>query len=235
MSAADSTPLGAPSLSSETKVTTPIHGWLERANHFFERSLTGRSRLLAMAAVVLLIPSFFYPLYVMTLYSNQFPDGLVLKIYSYTIEGGQSTNRDDLREINTLNHYIGMRPLLESDFSEFKWLPFGIGAIMLLALRAVVIGKMSKLVDLVVLFVYFALFSLWSFSHRLYQYGHVLDPSAPVKVKPFTPPVFGVQQIANFTVFNYPGPGTYLIAGALLLMVSALLLSARQENYRSEV
>jgi copper chaperone NosL len=203
---------------------------LDRANRFFELPLTLPSRVLLIAAAILLIPSFFFPLYQMTLYSNQFPDGLVLKIYSHTLEGGQTANRDDLREINTLNHYIGMRPLLESDFSEFKWLPFGIGAIVLLALRAVAIGKMSKLVDLVVLFVYFSLFSLWSFAHRLYQYGHVLDPSAAVKVKPFAPPVFGMQQIANFTVFNYPGLGAYLIAASVLLMVAALLLSARRKS-----
>jgi hypothetical protein len=114
-----------------------IPGRLDRTNHFFELPLTLRSRILTVVAAVLLIPSFFFPLYQMTLYSNQFPDGLVLKIYSYTLQGGDTPNRDDLREINSLNHYIGMRPLLESDFSEFKWLPFGIGAFVLLALRAV--------------------------------------------------------------------------------------------------
>src|SRR6516225_10493694 len=131
--------------------------WLEKANRFFELPLNLRSRILVLAAAVLLVPSFLFPLYQMTLYSNQFPDGLVLKIYSYTLEGGESQNRDDLREINTLNHYIGMRPLLESDFSEFKWLPLAVGVFALLGLRAIVIGKMSKLVDIVVLFVYFGL------------------------------------------------------------------------------
>jgi len=203
--------------------------WLGRANRFFELPLQLRSRILVLAAAVLLIPTYFFPLYQMTLYSNQFPDGLVLKIYSYTLEGGHSSNRDDLREINSLNHYIGMRPLLESDFSEFKWLPFGIGAIALLALRAIAFGKMSKLVDLVVLFLYFALFSLWIFGHRLYQYGHVLEPTAAIKVAPFSPPVFGTQQIANFTVNNYPGPATYLITASLVLMIAALFLSARQK------
>jgi copper chaperone NosL len=215
--------------TSGTSSAASIPGWLDRANHFFELPLSLRSRVLVVAAAVLLIPTFFFPLYVMTLYSNQFPDGLVLKIYSYTLEGGRNTNRDDLREINTLNHYIGMRPLLEADFSEFKWLPFGIGAFVLLSLRAVTIGKMSKLVDLVVLFLYFSLFSLWSFAHRLYQYGHVLDPTAAVKVKPFSPPVFGMQQIANFTVYNYPGAASYLIAGSLLLLIVALVLSARKK------
>jgi copper chaperone NosL len=204
--------------------------WLEKTNRFFELPLQLRSRVLVLTAAVLLIPSFLFPLYQMTLYSNQFPDGLVLKIYSYTLEGGHSSNRDDLREINSLNHYIGMRPLLESDFSEFKWLPFGIGAIALLGLRAIAFGKMSKLVDLVVLFIYFALFSLWSFGHRLSQYGHVLDPTAAIKVKPFSPPIFGTQQIANFTVNNYPGPATYLIGASLVLMIAALMLSARQRT-----
>ena len=201
--------------------------WLERANRFFELPLELRTRILVLVAAVLLVPSFLFPLYQMTLYSKQFPDGLVLKIYSYTLEGGHTNNRDDLREINSLNHYIGMRPLLESDFSEFNWLPFGIGALVLLALRAIAFGKMSKLVDLVVLFLYFALFSFWSFGHRLAQYGHVLDPTAAIKVAPFTPPLFGTHQIANFTVNNYPGPASYLIAASLVLMIVALLLSAR--------
>ena len=201
--------------------------WLDKANRFFELPLQLPTRILVLVAAVLLVPSFLFPLYQMTLYSNQFPDGLVLKIYSYTLEGGHSNNRDDLREINSLNHYIGMRPLLESDFSEFKWLPFGLGAFVLLAFRAITVGKMSKLVDLVVLFLYFTLFSLWSFGHRLYQYGHVLDPTAAIKVPPFTPPLFGTQQIANFAVNNYPGPATYLIAASLVLMMVALAMSAR--------
>ena len=209
--------------------------WLERANRFFELPLQLRSRVLVLVAAVLLVPSFLFPLYQMTLYSNQFPDGLVLKIYSYTLEGGQSGTRDDLREINSLNHYIGMRPLLESDFSEFKWLPFGLGAFVLLALRAIAFGKMSKLVDLVVLFLYFTLFSLWSFGHRLYQYGHVLDPTAAIKVAPFTPPLIGTQQIANFTVNNYPGPATYLIAASLVLMIAALAMSARQRTQAGDI
>ena len=209
--------------------------WLERANRFFELPLQLRSRVLVLVAAVLLVPSFLFPLYQMTLYSNQFPDGLVLKIYSYTLEGGQSGTRDDLREINSLNHYIGMRPLLESDFSEFKWLPFGLGAFALLALRAIAFGKMSKLVDLVVLFLYFTLFSLWSFGHRLYQYGHVLDPTAAIKVAPFTPPLSGTQQIANFTVNNYPGPATYLIAASLVLMIAALAMSARQGTQAGDI
>jgi hypothetical protein len=164
----------------------------------------------------------------MSFYSNQYTDGLVLHIYSYQLEGGKTPNRDDLREINSLNHYIGMRPLLESDFSEFAWLPLVIGLLMILALRAMVIGKMSNLVDVFVLFTYFGLFSLWSFYHRLYMYGHNLDPTASIKVQPFTPPLFGSKQIANFTVNSFPELASYsLVAFAVLLLV-AIWLSAKR-------
>lgn len=205
-------------------------GWLDRANHFFELPLSLRSRIVTLVAALLLIPTYLFPLYNMTLYSNQFLDGLNLHIYSYTLEGGLTRDRDDLREINTLNHYIGMRPLLESDFSEFKWIPLVIGVFFILALRAIVVGKMSNLVDIVVLFGYFGLFSLWSFYHRLYQYGHNLDPTAAVKVKAFAPPIFGGQQIANFTVYNYPGAASYFMVASVLLMVVAILLSARPKG-----
>ena len=207
-----------------------MSSFLEKETTFFERPLTLRSRILILIAVLVLLPTFFFPLWNMSFYSNQYPDGLVLHIYAYQLEGGKTPNRDDLREINSLNHYIGMRPLLESDFSEFTWVPLVIGLLMILALRAMVLGKMSNLVDVFVLFTYFGLFSLWSFYHRLYMYGHNLDPTASIKVQPFTPPVFGSKQIANFMVNSFPGFASYaLFAFAVLLFVS-ILLSARRRK-----
>ncbi|HSQ19967.1 MAG TPA: hypothetical protein VLR92_06290 [Blastocatellia bacterium] len=202
--------------------------FLEKETTFFELPLTLKSRILILVAVLILLPSFFFPLWNMSFYSNQYTDGLVMHIYSYQLEGGKTPNRDDLREINSLNHYIGMRPLLESDFSEFTWVPLVIGLLMILALRAMVIGKMSNLVDVFVLFTYFGLFSMWSFYHRLYMYGHNLDPTASIKVQPFTPPLFGSKQIANFTVNSFPGPASYALFAFALLLLIAILLSARR-------
>ncbi|RPJ84024.1 MAG: hypothetical protein EHM18_12625, partial [Acidobacteria bacterium] len=96
---------------------------MRKANLFFDLPLTMISRLLIIAAVLILIVTYVAPLWNMAFYSNQYTDGLVLNIYTYKLEGGVSPNRNDLQEINSLNHYIGMRPLLESDFSEFTWLP----------------------------------------------------------------------------------------------------------------
>ena len=204
-----------------------MSNFLDKETTFFESPLTLKSRLLILVAVVALIAAYLFPLWNMSFYSNQYTDGLVLNIYSYQLEGGKSPNRDDLREINSLNHYIGMRPLLESDFSEFTWVPLVVGLLMILALRAMVIGKMSNLVDVFVIFVYFGMFSMWSFYHRLYMYGHNLDPTASIKVQPFTPPFFGTKQIANFSVNSYPGIGSYAFFAFGLFLVLAILLSAK--------
>ena len=202
--------------------------FMEHATSFFETPLGLRSRVLVLMAAVLLLPAFFFPLWNMTLISNQYPDGLELRIFSYKLEGVKSENRDDLKEINALNHYIGMRPLREDDFTEFKWIPFLLGAMVLLGLRVIVLGKMSKLVDLFVLFVYFGLFSLWSFHHKLSLYGRELDPMAAIKVPPFTPPMFGHHTLANFEVYTYPDWGSYTMAIVPLLLLAAIWLSHRE-------
>lgn len=207
-----------------------MSNFLDKETAFFDSPLTLKSRILILVATVALLPAFFFPLWNMSFYSNQYTDGLFLHIYSYQLEGGKTPNRDDLREINSLNHYIGMRPLLESDFSEFSWLPLVIGLLMILALRAMVLGKMSNLVDVFVLFVYFSLFSMWSFYHRLYMYGHNLDPTASIKVQPFTPPFFGTKQIANFTVNSFPGIGSYAFFAFAILLLVAILLCAKRNR-----
>jgi len=208
--------------------------WLKRfllkEYEFFEHSLTLKSRIVILLAVLVLIPAFIFPLWRMSFYSNQYPDGLKLTIYAYQLDGAKTSNRDDLREINALNHYIGMRPLLESEFSEFIWLPFAIGGLMILALRAMVLGKMSKLVDVFVLFTWFGLYSFWSFYHRMYLYGHNLDPQAAIKVEPFTPPLLGTEIVGNFTVYSYPDIASFALIAFGLLMFLAIWLSRKNSE-----
>jgi hypothetical protein len=217
--------------TDESRLNTPGSPWYKRLLseefEFLEQPLPLGSRLIAVAAAAMLIIVFLFPLWNMTFYSNQYTDGLVLNIYAYHLEGGKTANRDDLREINSLNHYIGMRPLLESDFGEFVWLPFAIGGLMLLTLRAAVLGKMSKLVDVFVIFAYFSLYSFWSFYYRLYTYGHHLDPTAAIKVEPFTPPLFGTQVVGNFTVYSYPDIASFAFMAFGALLVAAIIWAWR--------
>jgi hypothetical protein len=198
----------------------------ERGNRFLGETLEPLPRLLLLAAAVLLVPVYLVPLWKLTMFAPQYPDGLRLEIYSYKLEGGNAGQ--DVKEINILNHYIGMKDLTTADFTEFKWIPFVVGMLALLLLRAPVHGKMSDLIDVLVLYLYFGLFSLWSFGYKLYSYGHNLAPTASVKVPPFMPPLFGHKKLANFEVYSYPSAGSYALAGAALLLIVAFIIAWRQ-------
>jgi hypothetical protein len=198
---------------------------LDTLNRHLEIRVGFAPRLLLVAAAALLGVTLLLPLWNLTMFAPQYGDGLRMDIYAHTLQGGR--NGQDIKEINLLNHYIGMHDLANEDFTEFKWMPFALGALALLMLRAAVHGSMASLVDAFVLFMYFGAFSLWSFAYKMYTYGHTLAPGAPVKVPPFTPPIFGYQQIANFEVYSYPRAGTYVMLAAGAALITALILAWR--------
>ena len=194
---------------------------------WLEQVLSPRARLAVLGAGSLLVIALFCPLWQITMFANQFPDGIRLSIYAYKLVGGNGGA--DLQGINVLNHYIGMHEIQAADFVEMKFIPFALGVFLLLGLRTAVFARVRDLVDLTVLFLYFAAFSFGVFWYRMYTYGHQLSPDAPIKITPFTPPVLGHQHIANFDVYSTPGLGTVLLGAFALGLVTLLVLTARRE------
>jgi hypothetical protein len=180
------------------------------------RPVTLGTRLVLVLLVIPLALSFTQPLWTMHMVAPQYPKGLDLHIYAYTVEG-------DVNEVNTLNHYIGMSRIDRAALSDLDWIPFALGALMLLTLRVAAVGDVRSLIDLLVLASYFGVFSLGRFYYRLYVFGHNLDERAPFEVAPFTPPILGTQQIANFTTTSLPAGASYMI-GAFALGVVALVI-----------
>jgi hypothetical protein len=191
-----------------------------------DRPLSGRSRLVLLAGIAALVVGAFLPLWRIQLVAPQYQEGLTLEMYTYKIVAGKEGN--DLQEINTLNHYIGMKPIAEADFIEMQWIPFAIGVFVLLGLRAVVIGRITTVLDLIVLFGYFSAFSLGSFAYRLYSYGHHLDPKAPMTIEPFMPVLIGRQQIANFVQTSLPLWGSACLVLFLPALLFAIWLSRKE-------
>lgn len=203
-----------------------MHEFLRREIVFLRRPLNLWSRFLLLLAAGTLVAAVFLPLWKIHLVAPQYREGLALHIYSHKLVGGNGGQ--DLHEINTLNHYIGMRTLSKEDFAEMKWMPFALGVFVLLSLRAAVIGRMASVIDLGVLFLYFTFFSLGNFYYRLYSYGHTLDPKAPMTIEPFTPVMIGSQKIANFVQTSLPQAGGLLL-GVFILLVIAAGWSSRKE------
>lgn len=199
----------------------------QRESVFLRRALNLPSRLLLLVAAVTVIAAACLPLWQIRLVAPQYEEGLSLHIYAHKLVGGN--HGQDLNEINMLNHYIGMKPLVAEDFVEMRWMPFAFGIFALLALRAAVIGRMLSLIDLGVLFTYFTFFSLGSFYYRLYTYGHQLDPHAPMNIQPFTPILLGSQQIANFVQTSLPQIGGVLFTLFPVLIAAAIWCSRKEE------
>ena len=197
----------------------PFTKWLEQV-------LSPRARLGVLGAGTLLLLAAFFPLWQITMFANQFPEGIRLSIYSYKLVGGNGGA--DLQAINILNHYIGMHEIQAVDFVEMKFIPFALGVFFLLGLRTAVFARVRDLVDLSVLFAYFGAFSFIMFWYRMYTYGHNLSAAAPITVAPFTPPVLGHEHIANFDVYSTPGAGSVLLGVCVLGLIAVLVLEARR-------
>jgi hypothetical protein len=176
----------------------------EKINRFYrslDRPLHFRSRFVLGLLVIPLALAFSAPLWIIAMEAPQYPEGLRLEIYAHTVGG-------DVNEVNTLNHYIGMGTIDRASLSDLDWIPFALGALILLGLRVAAIGDIRSLADLLVLFVYFSAFSMARFAYRLYVFGHDLDPKAPFDVEPFTPAILGSKTVANFTITSFPGGAT---------------------------
>ncbi|GAA5482576.1 hypothetical protein [Haloferula sargassicola] len=195
---------------------------------FLQKPLNGWSRVLLLLGALLVAGSLYFPLWRLHLVAPQYEEGLEMTIHAYKIVGGN--DGQDLKEINMLNHYIGMKTISEADFTEMQVMPFMLGLFILLSLRAAVFGYMGAVVDLFVLASYFGLFSIGAFYYRLHSYGHNLDPHAPMNVEPFTPLMFGTQKIANFTQSSFPEAGTYLLWGFMILLILALWISRKEPS-----
>jgi copper chaperone NosL len=208
-----------------------MRGALQRFYDLLGRPIRFWSRWLLVLAVVPLVAGALVPLWRIHFEAPQYPKGLDLYVRSYTIEGGNGGI--DLPEINTLNHYVGMRKLDPAEFADLDFIPFAIGALALLALRVAAIGDVRSLIDLAVLTGYFGAFSLGRFAYMLYTYGHDLDPRAPIRMDAFMPPILGTKPMGNFTVSSFPELGTFLI-GIFGVLVMALALWHVLDALRAE-
>jgi copper chaperone NosL len=169
---------------------------------------------LLVTASTLLAAAIFLPLWGMTLVSTQYPEGLRMVVYAGRITG-------DLREINALNRYIGMTPIAGDTFMELRLLPVGFAVLAALLFAAAFVRRRWVTFAPLLLMGGLAGWGFWSMRARLYQFGHDLDPMAPITIETFTPPMIGTNQIAQFASYSYFSWGTFLpvLAGAIALAI----------------
>ncbi|HEX6813816.1 MAG TPA: hypothetical protein VF384_19500 [Planctomycetota bacterium] len=176
---------------------------------FLDAPLRAPARLMLVLLIVPLLLSFAFPLWRISMKAPQYPNGLSMDIYSYKLVGGNDGH--DVKEINGLNHYIGMRAITREELRDLDWMPFGLAAMALLALRAALLGNVRTMIDLSMIAAYISVTAFGRFLCMLWEFGHELDPKAAVTIEPFMPVVIGSKQVANFMTRSMPQWGSVLM------------------------
>jgi hypothetical protein len=173
------------------------------------------SALLMLAALLLMI-SMFLPYWRMKLFAPQYPSGLAVNVYVNHLEG-------DMREIDELNHYLGMPVLDEGGRLERSISIVGIVVLGLLLIAGVFVhNRWAAVLALpAIAFPLIFIADLWLI---LYQYGHSIDPKSALggAIPPFTPPLAGLGKIGQFSTFASFQPGFYLALVAVAVVLVSL-------------
>ena len=133
-------------------------------------------------------------------------------VYVNRVEG-------DVKEVDGLNHYIGMRPLSEAGELERSLSIIAIVSLVMLVVSAIFIHNPCALVLTWPVMLYPAIFlgDLW---YWMQDFGMNLDERAPLSniIDPFVPPILGEGTIAQFKVLAIWESGLFMAAGASVLI-----------------
>lgn len=176
------------------------------------------SRILVAVSALLMISAYFVPLWQILMWAPQYPEGLEMKIWINTLSG-------DVKIISALNHYIGMKHIEVDMFPEFKYMIYIVGFLLGFGFLTALVSKRFFLWTYCGLIVSTGVAALVDFYLWGYDYGHNLDPTAPIVVPgmSYQPPLIGTKLLLNFTAFSGPDIGgwIFIIAGVMVFGVLA--------------
>lgn len=170
------------------------------------RKMSKGSRILIAVGAISLALVYVQPLWKISLQAPQYPEGIGMQIWVNDIRGEKP---NDLKNINGLNHYIGMKQIHPESIPELRFMPWIIGILLVTGLVVALIGDRRLLYLWAGLFLVVAAAGLVDFYLWEYDYGHNLDPTAAIKIPgmSYQPPLLGPKQLLNFVATSWPGVG----------------------------
>lgn len=190
--------------------------------------MNSKSKYLMICASLILLLVFLFPIWNIDLDAPQYPEGIGLRIWINKMTGAKEF---DLKNLNGLNHYIGMKPIEPNDIAELKYMPyiifFFIGSGLVVSFL-----KRKYVAVWIILLIAIMLIGLYDFYMWGYDYGHNLNPNAPIKVPgmSYQPPVIGTKKLLNITATSLPGIGSVIIFFSVMLAAAAFIIDKRGKN-----
>lgn len=190
-----------------------------------------KSKILMIVGSLLLLGLFVFPLWNITLEAPQYPIPLGMDIH---INKFKDTHEFDIKNINLMNHYVGMQYIPET-IPEFKIFPIAIGVMAVLGVIIGFFGNHKLFLAWFVLMCVLGIAGMYDFYLWEYDYGHNLNPKAIMKftnpdgsVMGFQPPLFGTKDILNFKAHSYPRTGAYFLFAGMMLTLVAFFVGKKE-------
>jgi copper chaperone NosL len=187
-------------------------------------------RILMALAAVFLLALFVWPMWQITLYAPQYPDGVTMHIWINKIDG---TSPGTLQNVNILNHYVGMKYIEPDAIPELQYFQYIIMGMVALGLVAAAVNRKGAFLGWTLLLVVLSALGLYDFYLWEYDYGHNLSPTAPIKIPEasFQPPLIGSKVILNFIAVSLPHVGGYFVGLAMVSGLGAWWLKRKNDKH----
>ncbi|MGX5819235.1 hypothetical protein ACWKWU_13615 [Chitinophaga lutea] len=188
-----------------------------------DRKLSAFGKASTVLAIACILMLWFVPMWRIDLAAPQYPEGISMKIWINDVKG-------DVEIINGLNHYIGMKTIHKSDFKEFVYMPIALAVFCLLGIAVLAGNRRTWFYAWTGLLLLIAAVSMYDFWKWEYDYGHNLNPSAPIKVPgmAYQPPLIGYKKMLNFEALSQPDIGGWFFIAAALLLTGATFYEWRR-------
>lgn len=156
------------------------------------------------------------PLWWISLDAPQYPDGIKMYIWVNQITG---KDENTIQNINILNHYIGMKYIEPDSIPELRYFPWVIAGLIASGLLIALIKNKPLMFIWIGVLTLLSILGMYDFYSWEYDYGHNLDPHAPIKVEgmAYQPPFIGTKWLLNFKATSWPhGGGIALFLSVVL-------------------
>lgn len=159
------------------------------------------------------------------MWAPQYPEGLEMKIWIDNLSG-------DVKTISALNHYIGMKTIEVSMFPEFGYMIYIVSAMIAIGVLTALINKRWMLTTFLSTILLAGVGALVDFYMWGYDYGHNLNPEAPIKIEgmSYQPPLIGTKVLLNFTAFSGPDVGGWIFICVGILLMALLVYEWKINN-----
>lgn len=182
------------------------------------KKISKMNRLLILGVGLLLLSVYFLPIWHIALDAPQYPEGLGMKIWIDKITGSSTY---DLQNINLLNHYIGMHEIVSESVPELLFMPYVLGFLIFGAFVTFLHPKVYMVTLGILNIVILGILGMYDFWRWEYNYGHNLNPDAPIVVPgmAYQPPLLGCKEMLNITACSFPSWGGIILFASLGILV----------------